>query len=74
MFDPGFDITPTTDPMGFTYGPDCFGPDPENRTTPSVQMMKLRFPVSGETGVAAAIQSKVLPERLLRSWRERFRE
>ena len=23
-FDPGFDIVPTTEPMGFRLGPDCF--------------------------------------------------
>lgn len=31
FFDPGFDIRPTTDPMGFIYGPDVFGPEVENR-------------------------------------------
>ena len=30
-FDPGFDITPVYDPMGFVYGPDTFGPEPELR-------------------------------------------
>lgn len=24
-FNPGFDIEPTTNPMGFVYGPDVFG-------------------------------------------------
>lgn len=30
-FDPGFDIRPTVDPMGFAYGPGVFGPEPELR-------------------------------------------
>ena len=30
-FNPGFDITPTENPMGFRYGPDVFGPEVENR-------------------------------------------
>lgn len=31
MFDPGFDIRATTEPMGFSYGPGVFGPKVENR-------------------------------------------
>jgi glucose-6-phosphate isomerase len=31
MYDPGFDIRPTFEPMGFMYGEDVFGPEPENR-------------------------------------------
>ncbi len=30
-FDPGFTIQPVTDPLGFIYGDDCFGPVVENR-------------------------------------------
>lgn len=30
-FDPGFNIVPKTDPLGFEYGPDTFGPEVENR-------------------------------------------
>ena len=30
-FNPGFDITPIHQPMGFRYGDGCFGPDVENR-------------------------------------------
>lgn len=30
-FNPGFDIKPTLNPMGFVYGPDVFGPSVENR-------------------------------------------
>lgn len=30
-FDPGFDIIPTVNPMGFKYGEGVFGPEVENR-------------------------------------------
>ena len=30
-FYPGIDIKPTTEPMGFEYGPGIFGPQVENR-------------------------------------------
>jgi len=36
-FNPGFDIRPTTQPMGFEYGPDVFGPQVENRTLDSIR-------------------------------------
>lgn len=36
-FNPGFDISPTTQPMGFEYGPDVFGPAIENRTLDSIR-------------------------------------
>lgn len=36
-FYPGFDIQPTTQPMGFIYGPDVFGPEVENRTLDSIR-------------------------------------
>ena len=31
IFNPGFDILPKVNPMGFKYGPDTFGPEVENR-------------------------------------------
>lgn len=31
IFNPGFDIEPTMNPMGFKYGSDVFGPQVENR-------------------------------------------
>jgi len=37
IFNPGFDIKPTTQPMGFEYGPDVFGPKVENRTLDSIR-------------------------------------
>ncbi len=36
-FYPGFDIRPTTQPMGFEYGPNVFGPVVENRTLDSIR-------------------------------------
>jgi glucose-6-phosphate isomerase, archaeal len=36
-FNPGFDIQPTTQPMGFQYGHDIFGPNVENRTLDSIR-------------------------------------
>ncbi len=36
-FYPGFDIHPTADPMGFTYGPGVFGPEVDNRTLESIR-------------------------------------
>lgn len=31
MYDPGFSITPSSEPMGFVFGEGCFGPEVENR-------------------------------------------
>lgn len=42
-FYPGFDIKPTTQPIGFEYGPDVFGPKVENRTLDSIRQ-SLRDP------------------------------
>jgi glucose-6-phosphate isomerase len=42
-FYPGFDIQPTTQPMGFVYGRDVFGPEIENRTLDSI-LKSLRNP------------------------------
>ena len=43
-FYPGFDIKPTTQPMGFEYGPYVFGPVVENRTLDSIRK-NLRDPL-----------------------------
>jgi len=43
-FYPGFDIRPTTQPMGFEYGPNVFGPVVENRTLDSIRK-SLRDPL-----------------------------
>jgi glucose-6-phosphate isomerase len=37
MFDPGFNIKATTDPMGFEYGADCFGPEVEHRSLDAIR-------------------------------------
>lgn len=36
-FDPGFDIRPTTDPLGFRYGRGVFGPSCELRTLDAIR-------------------------------------
>ncbi|MCF6268394.1 MAG: hypothetical protein L3J41_01645 [Melioribacteraceae bacterium] len=36
-FNPGFDIEPLIDPLGFKYGSSCFGPKVENRTLNSIR-------------------------------------
>ncbi len=36
-FYPGFTIKPTTNPLGFEYGPETFGPEVENRTLDSIR-------------------------------------
>jgi len=36
-FNPGFNIQPTTQPMGFQYGPGVFGPKVESRTLDSIR-------------------------------------
>ncbi len=33
----GLDLTPTTMPLGFAYGPDCFGPAPEIRRLDAIR-------------------------------------
>ena len=34
---PGFDIRPTENPMGFAYGPGVFGPEVENRSLDAIR-------------------------------------
>lgn len=36
-FDPGFDIAPTYDPLGFRYGAGVFGPKPEDRSLDAIR-------------------------------------
>ncbi len=43
IFYPGFDIKPTTHPLGFEYGKGCFGPVTENRSLDSIRQ-SLRNP------------------------------
>jgi glucose-6-phosphate isomerase, archaeal len=42
-FDPGLDVRPTRDPMGFDYGPGVFGPRPEMRSLDAIRR-SLRSP------------------------------
>ncbi len=37
VFDPGFDIRPTYEPLGFEYGEGVFGPKPELRTLEAIR-------------------------------------
>ena len=46
-FYPGFDIRPTTNPMGFEYGPGVFGPVVENRVLDSIRTSLLDPSCSG---------------------------
>lgn len=46
-FNPGFDIEPTVNPMGFRYGEDVFGPAVENRTLDSIRKSLLDPECSG---------------------------
>lgn len=36
-FDPGFNIEPSTSPLGFAFGPGCFGPSIEFRSLDSIR-------------------------------------
>lgn len=36
-FDPGFELTATRNPLGFAWGPDCFGPEVELRRLDSIR-------------------------------------
>jgi len=54
-YDPGFDIAPTTEPMGFRYGEGVFGPKPELRRLDSIRR-SLRDPdCSGPDPVYAIV-------------------
>ncbi len=58
IFYPGFDIRPTTQPMGFEYGEDCFGPKPELRTLDSIRKSLLNPECEGP-GIVYAIAMDV---------------
>ena len=36
-FNPGFDIQPTYEPLGFQYGQNVFGPEVENRSLDAIR-------------------------------------
>jgi len=44
-FDPGIGVTPLTQPLGFSYGPNTFGPQPELRSLDAIRP-SLRDPQS----------------------------
>jgi len=71
-FDPGFDIMPVHDPMGFIYGKDCFGPEVENRTLDSIRKSLLEPDCDGPEivyAIAMDVGKKkhktILEERML---------
>ncbi len=57
-FDPGFDIHPTTEPLGFTYGHDCFGPHVEQRRLDDIRK-SLRNPDCDGPGIVYSIAMDV---------------
>jgi len=61
-FYPGFDIKPTTQPMGFEYGADVVGPPVENRTLDSVRN-SLLDPACDGPDVVYAIAMDVCKEK-----------
>ncbi len=52
-FYPGFDITPTSHPMGFVYGEGCFGPPVEYRSLDAIRKSLLDPECSGPDPVYA---------------------
>jgi glucose-6-phosphate isomerase len=57
-FDPGLAIQPITDPLGFVYGDDCFGPLGEHRKLADIRE-SLRDPVCDGPAVVYAIAMDV---------------
>lgn len=64
LFNPELDIHPTIAPLGFTYGPDCFGPAVERRTLDAIRK-SLRDPncAGPETVYAIAMDVGRTPHR-----------
>jgi glucose-6-phosphate isomerase len=52
-FNPGLDISPTTNPMGFVYGAGCFGPVVENRSLDAIRKSLLDPDCTGPNPVYA---------------------
>lgn len=57
-FNPGFNITPTSQPMGFEYGPDVFGPEVENRSLNAIRK-SLRDPACQDPEIVYSIAMDV---------------
>lgn len=58
MFDPGLEIYPQLQPLGFEYGGDCFGPVPEKRRLEAIRQ-SLRRPDCDGPEVVYAISMDV---------------
>ncbi len=52
-FNPGFSIEAVSDPLGFLYGPDVFGPEPELRSLDSIRPSLLDPQAAGPETVYA---------------------
>jgi glucose-6-phosphate isomerase len=57
-FEPGLDVTPTTEPFGFRYGPGMFGPTPVFRGLDAIRA-SLRDPLCGGPDPVYAIAMHV---------------
>lgn len=53
-FNPGFEIEPVSNPMGFRYGAEVFGPKVENRTLDAIRK-SLRYPNSKGPAIVYSI-------------------
>jgi glucose-6-phosphate isomerase len=71
-FNPGFNLAPTVEPLGFRYGDDCYGPEPELRTLAQIRK-SLKDPTCNGPEIVYAIvmdvgkksHRKVLNARML---------
>jgi glucose-6-phosphate isomerase len=65
IFYPGFDIQPTIQPMGFTYGSNVFGPEVEHRKLDSIRKSLLDPECSGPDPVYSIAMDVGKMEHLL---------
>jgi len=66
-FNPGFSIQPISNPMGFIYGPDCYGPVVEYRSLDSIRNSLLEPDCIGPDpvyGIAMDVGKKMHKSRL----------
>src|ERR687888_196269 len=54
-FDPGFDIRPTSEPLGWEYGENCFGPRAELRPLDAIRPSLRDAGASGPDPVYAIV-------------------
>lgn len=66
MFEPGFDIAPTQQPMGFVYGPGCFGPEVEVRKLDAIRKSLRNPDCDGPEDVYAIAMDVGKKEHLVR--------